>query len=156
MMQRSMATATVAMFFGSASLAFAADMAVKAPAAAVMPLPIWTGFYGGVNAGGAFGDGSLATTGTPVSFNPAGLNQGAPATMNALAAVLNSNAPHSGGQFIGGGQFGYNYQFSSAYVLGVEADIQGLAGSAVQCGGDGCEVADAVPGEVGALREVLA
>ena len=46
--------------------------------------------------------------------------------MNALAAVLTSNAPRSGSGFIGGGQFGYNYQFASAYVLGFEADIQAL------------------------------
>jgi outer membrane immunogenic protein len=129
MMQRSIAAVTVAVFFGSGTLAFAADMALKAPAAAAAPLPSWTGFYAGVNAGGTFGDGSLSTTGTPVSFDPAGLLLGAPATMNALAAVLNSSAPRSGGQFIGGGQIGYNYQFAPAFVAGLEADIQGLAGS---------------------------
>jgi opacity protein-like surface antigen len=109
--------------------AFAADMPLKAPPPPPAPAWTWTGFYAGLNAGGAFDDGSFATTGTPVSFNPAGLLMGAPATMNALAAVLTSNAPRSGSQFIGGGQFGYNFQFTSAYVLGFEADIQALAGS---------------------------
>jgi outer membrane immunogenic protein len=109
--------------------AFAADMPLKAPPPPPAPAWTWTGFYAGLNAGGAFDDGSFATTGTPVSFNPAGLLMGAPATMNALAAVLTSNAPRSGSQFIGGGQFGYNFQFTSAYVLGFEADIQALARS---------------------------
>jgi outer membrane immunogenic protein len=111
--------------------ASAADMAPRIYSKAVAPAPVtsWTGFYAGLNAGGAFGDGSFATTGTPVSFNPAGLLAGAPATMNALAAVLTSNARGSGGQFIGGGQLGYNYQFASLYVLGFETDIQALAGS---------------------------
>src|SRR3984885_2023508 len=40
--------------------------------------------------------------------------------------------------------------------LGRCSPAEGLAGPAVQCGGDGCEVAGAVSGEVGALREVLA
>ena len=109
--------------------AFAADMPLKAPPPLPAPAWTWTGFYAGLNAGGAFNDGSFATTGTPVSFNPAGVAMGAPATMNALAAVLTSNAHHSGGQFIGGGQFGYNFQFTSAYVLGFEADIQALTRS---------------------------
>lgn len=125
-----LALSATAVLSGSAS---AADMAPRTYTKAALPPPVmsWTGFYAGLNAGGAFGDGSFTTTGTPVSFNPAGLLAGAPATMNALAAVLNSNAPRSGGgQFIGGGQFGYNYQFASAFVLGFEADIQALAGSA--------------------------
>ena len=123
-----LALSAIAAFSGSA---LAADMAPRIYSKAVAPAPVasWTGFYAGLNAGGAFDDGSFATTGTPVSFNPAGLNAGAPATMNALAAVLTSNAPRSGSGFIGGGQFGYNYQFASAYVLGFEADIQALAGS---------------------------
>jgi RadC-like JAB domain len=31
--------------------------------------------------------------------------------------------------FIGGGQVGYNYQFAPSWVVGIEADIQGIAGS---------------------------
>ncbi|WP_315836196.1 outer membrane protein [Bradyrhizobium prioriisuperbiae] len=124
--------AAVLFSFGVASSASAADMAVKARPTAIAPLPSWTGFYAGLNAGGAFDHGSLATTGTPVSFNPAGLNIGAPATANALAAVLASNPSRSTGMFIGGGQFGYNFQFAPTFVLGFETDIQALAGS----GGD--------------------
>jgi outer membrane immunogenic protein len=35
----------------------------------------------------------------------------------------------SSGGFIGGGQLGYNYQFGPSLVAGIEADIQGIAGS---------------------------
>lgn len=109
----------------------AADMAPRIYQKAVAPAPVdpWNGFYAGLNAGGTFDRGSFGTTGTPVSFNPAGVAAGAPATMNALAAVLNSNASGSGSQFIGGGQFGYNFRFSSVWLFGFEADIQGLAGN---------------------------
>lgn len=122
----------LAMIVAAPVSALAADMAphmVTKAALAPAPVSSWTGFYGGVNAGGAFDDGSFVTTGTPVSFNPAGLNQGAPATMNALALVLNSTAPRSSSQFIGGGQFGYNFQYSPLWVLGFEADIQDFSGS---------------------------
>jgi len=127
-MKKVIVAVTAAALFGTAPFAFAADMPVKAPAP-MAALPSWTGFYGGFNVGGAFVDGSFNTTGTPVSFNPAGLNLGAPATLNALAVALTSNASRSGGQFIGGGQFGYNFQYNSAWVLGFEADIQALGGS---------------------------
>jgi len=111
--------------------AVAADMAPKMYTKALTPAPVvfWTGFYGGVNAGGAFGDGSFDTTGIPVSSNPAGVNQGAPATLNALAVAVTSHASGSGSQFIGGAQFGYNFKSTSALVWGFEADIQGLGGS---------------------------
>ena len=109
------------------SVASAADL----PLRPIEPVPTspWTGFYAGIDVGGAIGNGSVTTTGTPLSFNPAGVDMGAPATMYALAAVLPSHTSRSSGQFIGGGQLGYNYQLSSPYVVGLEADIQGLAGS---------------------------
>ena len=31
--------------------------------------------------------------------------------------------------FIGGGQIGYNYQFANSFVIGLEADLQGIAGN---------------------------
>ena len=37
-----------------------------------------------------------------------------------------------GAGFIGGGQIGYNWQANESFVLGMEADIQGIAGSARQ------------------------
>ncbi len=127
-MKKVMAAMAATAFFGAAPFGFAADMPLKAPAPPPA-LPGWAGFYGGFNVGGTFSDGSFDTTGVPVSFNPAGINLGAPATLNALAVALTSNASRSGGQFIGGGQFGYSFQFNSVWVLGFEADIQALGGS---------------------------
>jgi len=40
-----------------------------------------------------------------------------------------TNTAGTSSGFIGGGQFGYNYQFSHLFVAGFEADIQGLSGA---------------------------
>jgi outer membrane immunogenic protein len=83
--------------------ASAADLALKAPP----PPPVvdeWTGWYAGLNLGGSWGRSS--TTYTGVGFAPF-------ATSQNMDGVL------------GGGQFGYNWQFNRSWVLGVEADIQG-------------------------------
>ncbi len=84
------ATAALA---AAGSAASAADMPVraytKAPAM-VVSMYNWSGFYAGVNAGGAW----------------------------------NSSSGSSNSGFIGGGQIGYNWQFSQL-VVGLEADFQG-------------------------------
>lgn len=79
------------------------------PALPVAPPPFtWTGFYVGLNAGGALSaDGAAKTTGTP-GFRALG-----PAALGVDAAG-----------FIGGAQIGYNEQVGTL-VLGVEADIDG-------------------------------
>src|SRR5258707_4694058 len=40
-----------------------------------------------------------------------------------------TNTAGTSSGFIGGGQFGYNYQFSHLFVAGFEADFQGLSGA---------------------------
>ena len=99
-----------------ASSAFAADLPTrKAPIAPVYipPAFTWTGFYVGLNAGGAW---------TSNNHNDSFLPFGA-------VAVGGSFFPVSGGGnnsgFIGGAQIGYNYQFTpgAGFVLGGEADI---------------------------------
>jgi outer membrane immunogenic protein len=76
-----------------------------------IPLPpafTWTGFYAGLNAGYGFNDGrKIVTDPTYGSFGQSG----------------------GRGGFVGGGQLGYNYQFTpgSGFVLGVETDFQGTA-----------------------------
>jgi outer membrane immunogenic protein len=86
--------------------AMAADLpSRRAPApvvpVAVVPVFTWTGFYLGVNAGGAW------NTNNDKVFVPGVGTVGG-----------NSNAG-----FTGGGQIGYNYQMGM-FVLGVETDLQ--------------------------------
>jgi outer membrane immunogenic protein len=118
---KKLATAITAIAL-SGTPAFAADMAVKAP----RPLPpppapvySWTGWYVGGNVGYSWGDArtDIAGTGTTIS-NPQFLG-GLPESF----AFAGSNTTALQG-VIGGGQIGYNYQFSPQWVLGFETDIQ--------------------------------
>ncbi len=95
----------------TAGSAFAADLPVytKAP-----PVPVftWNGAYIGVNLGYSNGrettDGTVTTTTTP------------PGTTT--TAPLYGSATLDG--FVGGGQFGYNWQFGN-WLVGLEGDLQG-------------------------------
>jgi outer membrane immunogenic protein len=86
------------------SLASAADMPIYKARPPVVAVFSWTGFYAGLNAGYAWGDGS-GTMGTGF----------------AVAAISGSLSG-----FVGGGQIGYNWQMGS-WVFGVETDLQGSA-----------------------------
>src|SRR5206468_3240469 len=100
-----MTTVTASAMVGSA---YAADLPSRRapPVAYVPPVPIftWTGFYVGVNAGGAFrtnnnvNNNNLALLGFPILAN-------------------NNNGNNA--RFIGGGQAGINYQVNQ-FVFGVE------------------------------------
>ncbi len=112
----------------TAGTAFAADLPSRkgAPMAPPPPPPLWTGFYVGLNAGGTFGgSNSYSTTAYPlaVSADPARALLSAEAAATAAGVF---GAGNNGG-FIGGGQIGYNWQFYTNFVIGVEADIQGVA-----------------------------
>jgi outer membrane immunogenic protein len=90
----------------------AARAADLPPAPQLPPLeaqPVWSGFYAGLNVGGAFGSSRNA-------FNIAGF--GLPTFNTPLAGV------------VGGGEAGYNWQ-TGPWVLGLEAnfDGSGLSGS---------------------------
>jgi len=104
--------------------ALAADMAPAPYYKAPLPAPVysWTGVYIGVNAGWAgSSDNTITNTGT--DNGPGGLGSAL-----ALGLIPSSvGLSHSG--FIGGGQIGYNWQVSPAWVLGVEADFDGLSGT---------------------------
>ena len=106
--------------------ALAADMPMPAPSPPPMYVPVapvynWTGFYIGLNGGGAFGQ-SNWTDSNPALF---------PAT---------GNFPVNG--FLFGGTLGANYQMG-AFVAGIEADGDwaGVNGTTfnTSCGGVGCE-----------------
>jgi outer membrane immunogenic protein len=93
--------------------AFAADVAVKAPPApAPAPVYNWTGWYVGVNAGASMGN--VKTD----------LNVAPTIAIASITAFAGSNTVAPSG-FIGGGQIGYNWQYSPLIVVGLEADIQG-------------------------------
>src|SRR5690349_11531511 len=83
-------------------------------------VPGWTGWYLGVNAGASFGSVKTDFNVAPVTVttNIPGLN-----TVN-IPGFAGSNTESPSG-FIGGGQIGYNWQFSPIWVVGLEADFQG-------------------------------
>lgn len=116
-------------------VALAADLPVRAPAPApvfVAPLFTWTGFYAGVNAGYAWSAGNnINTFGSTIAAHVGDEDEGGPFRNRAAAAALGATTsiPAKINGFIGGGQIGYNWQLSSSLVIGVEADIQGIADS---------------------------
>jgi outer membrane immunogenic protein len=99
------------------SSAYAADLPSRRPppAAYAPPIPIftWTGFFIGVNAGGALRAGNNSGY-----YNAAFFGGAAP-----VAGFNNNNS----GRFIGGGQVGMNWQINQ-FVLGTEVDGQALVG----------------------------
>jgi outer membrane immunogenic protein len=105
--------------------ALAADLGkpvYKAPPPPPAPVCIWCGFYVGVNAGGHW-----AHVSDPAFFAENNGYFGFPdnvAAANSWPNTLNLSG------FAGGGQVGYNWQIpNSSFVLGFEADIDGLTGS---------------------------
>lgn len=97
-----------------ATPSLAADLPRKAPVFVPPPVFSWTGFYAGVNAGYAFGnEDDTITTGIGV------------ANINAVADAARPPRVRLDREgFVGGGQFGYNWQVSPSWVFGLEADIQ--------------------------------
>ena len=134
----------------SAGSAFAADLpSRKAAPVYAPPPPMWTGFYAGLNAGGTFGNNSAPNTTTwNVYRDPSNADY-------ASAALLSGSGFNNGsGGFIGGGQIGYNWQIpfgGAGFVSGIEADIQGIAGS----GSTGSRVTAASPDDFGTPVNLL-
>src|SRR3954469_15401402 len=104
---------------------------IVAPAPFVaVPVFTWTGFYVGANAGYGF-----ANDNNDVSTSLLGNNLVVPAFptgaltpltfTDGTTGLLGTNTD-SNDAFVGGGQIGYNYQFTpgSGFVIGVEADAQ--------------------------------
>jgi outer membrane immunogenic protein len=109
------------------------------------PAPLWTGFYVGLNVGGGW---------TANSVNP---NQLTPyvSTANGSLSLLpgNGNGGGNAGGVVGGGQIGYNYQYGSHIVVGVETDFQGTSMSS---GGNANYIIYSDPNVAGAFLYPLA
>jgi outer membrane immunogenic protein len=116
------------------ALGGAASAADLPPAPQLPPLeaqPLWTGFYAGLNVGGAFGSSRNA-------FTIAGF--GLPSFSTSLAGA------------VGGAEAGYNWQ-TGPWVLGLEANFEGsgLSGSrtapclAPRCGALAASYAQKLP-----------
>jgi outer membrane immunogenic protein len=101
--------------------AFAADIGVP-PAPPPAPVYNWTGWYVGVNAGASFGN-----VKTDFNVGPYTVAQSLPVVLVPVFATFPGVAFSDTSQpsgFMGGGQIGYNWQWSPLIVLGFEADRQ--------------------------------
>jgi len=78
----------------------------------------------GVNAGYNWSHNGVDTTALPGPFDAAS-NFGAESNVSAALATTSLGPKQRG--FVGGGQIGYNWQFSPRWVSGLEADFQGLS-----------------------------
>lgn len=88
------------------------------------PLPTWTGFYVGLNAGGLWSNGNA-----PATVDWSRLAPGNFPYSTAFASVPQAGfAWTKKPGFVGGGQVGYNWQVTDRIVVGVETDFQGVTG----------------------------
>ncbi|MCI0466127.1 MAG: outer membrane beta-barrel protein [Beijerinckiaceae bacterium] len=110
--------------------ALAADLPARAPPPVYLPPPppTWTGLYVGLNAGYTWSNSNTVNTFTANVFGNPILRPPGSATAFSIssAALATARLPSRIDGFIGGGQFGYNYQFGS-WVTGLELDFQGIA-----------------------------
>jgi outer membrane immunogenic protein len=113
MKRRSLAIVSALMF--AAPAAQAADMALKAPPP-VAPAWTWTGFYVGLNLGGAWGNSSYTLLPDAVWATTPPPNAQTQLTGDGLATLHMSSVS-------AGGQVGYNWQVHNV-LFGGEADIQ--------------------------------
>jgi outer membrane immunogenic protein len=103
--------------------ALAADLPVKAPPPPA-PVDYWSGLYVGGNAGYVWSNDSVDLFSTPTilgSLSALGLTYPA---LTAAAATGNFGNHTQG--FIGGVQIGYNGRIAPGWIVGVEADFQGI------------------------------
>jgi outer membrane immunogenic protein len=118
--------------FTSSAAALAADLPAGSwsMAPALSPAHNWSGFYAGLNAGGAFGTSNLSTNFVDINGTPRSAFQ--PPVVATDSRALTSSG------FTGGGQIGYNYQ-SGQWVFGIEQSFEyfGLRGSRTDTGSEG-------------------
>jgi outer membrane immunogenic protein len=113
--------AFAALIAGPATAADLARPVYRRPVVVAAPVYTWSGFYVGGNVGGSWGDARTDIAGSATTVALPGFLGGFPGNNVAFA---DSNTARLNG-VIGGGQIGYNIQFSPRWVSGFEADIQG-------------------------------
>src|SRR5947209_13802138 len=113
-----MTTVAASAMVGSA---YAADLPSRKapPMAYIPPVPIftWTGFYIGVNGGGAFRANNNNAYNNAIFFGGA-----------APVFGFNNNNNNNNGRFLVGGQAGVNWQVNQ-FVLGIEGDGDAVLGN---------------------------
>jgi outer membrane immunogenic protein len=87
----------------------------------------WCGWYIGGNAGYEFNSEHQVSTDSRNIF-PGPAAAGGPSVAAAITALSNFSATGGRNGFIGGGQIGYNWLISANWIVGLEADIDGIAG----------------------------
>jgi outer membrane immunogenic protein len=95
-------------------------------APAYIPPPLWTGFYIGAHIGAAwenfsFNRHEFSDCGNQCTWTDSGGN-----VWVDNPAFMNPNNQSQADAF-GGGQFGYNWQWTPQFVLGIEVDLGGMA-----------------------------
>ena len=132
-----------------AGSAFAADLPRRAPPPVFTPVPVftWTGAYFGINAGYGF-DANSNRGATVIGVSPQNAIFANAAGTATTSGVLAFPGNRSNDGFTGGGQVGYNYQFTpgSGVVIGIEADAQ-----YVDFGANRNRYAFATPGGTGGI-----
>ena len=125
----------------TATSASAADLPVYSKAPVVAAVYDWTGYYIGTNLGYSWGRGS--TDGNVTGTRTVTVAGAAPVVTALAALPLTGRADVNG--FIGGGQFGYNWQ-REKWLFGLEGDIQfsNERGSGDVCTVAGCPAGSAV------------
>lgn len=105
------------------TISIAADQTIKQISDAINRRYLWTGFYSGINIGlglGGFSNNTIESSAIN-NYSAAGdvlVNGYFPSgAIKAVSSILQFG-------FIGGGQVGYNYQLTSKYLVGLEADLQ--------------------------------
>lgn len=94
---------------------YAADAPLHVTAAPPVSVASWTGLYVGGHVGGARANSDVISTMLPGSIyaNPSNL---------ALVDALGTGGLGDS-SFVGGGQIGFNYQFTPNWLIGLEADV---------------------------------
>jgi outer membrane immunogenic protein len=126
-----LSVAGAAFSFATSGLAFAADMAVKAPPApAPTPVLTWTGFYGGIQFGGGW-SGDQGLNFSPNDPVAAQLASGTPPFFPGEQPLATRFGISQSGA-VGGFEAGYNWQAGANWLLGLEADFSfsGMSGQA--------------------------